>query len=251
MPVLRRRVQRIRVLHAEFLRPRCAARASASRSDADSRAPPHLNADYATNNLGLTAADGATSVALISALSALGRVVRPLPPFPLPLTHTLYAYYYYCAQLLGLLGDKCGHVNALAVCQGMGAVAQMAVWPFARGRAGLMGFCALYGFFSGGFVSLVRAFRDTILYMVDSYLTTTTAQYPVGKRLSWHFHARREFDSVGCVQLRRICTARNTSRMLRGGYFLGISYVASVFTAGDRRSPPLPSFLVGVCSQVP
>ncbi|KII88067.1 hypothetical protein PLICRDRAFT_176807 [Plicaturopsis crispa FD-325 SS-3] len=86
--------------------------------------------DYATNNLGLTAADGATSVALISALSALGRVI------------------------LGLVGDKCGHVNALAVCQGMGAVAQMAVWPFARGRAGLMGFCALYGFFSGGFVSL-------------------------------------------------------------------------------------------------
>ncbi|THU86596.1 MFS general substrate transporter [Dendrothele bispora CBS 962.96] len=86
--------------------------------------------DYAQNALGRSAKDGATSAALISALSAVGRV------------------------LLGLFGDRFGHITTLILCQGFGGIAQMTVWPFIHNLPGLMGFSSFYGFFSGGFVSL-------------------------------------------------------------------------------------------------
>ncbi|KAK7437261.1 hypothetical protein VKT23_018702 [Stygiomarasmius scandens] len=86
--------------------------------------------DYARNALGRSAKDGATSAALISALSAVGRV------------------------LLGFFGDRFGHITALIMCQGLGGISQMAIWPFTRDLSGLMGFSSFYGFFSGGFVSL-------------------------------------------------------------------------------------------------
>ena len=40
------------------------------------------------------------------------------------------------------------------MCQGLGGISQMAIWPFTRDLSGLMGFSSFYGFFSGGFVSL-------------------------------------------------------------------------------------------------
>lgn len=86
--------------------------------------------DYARNNLNRTPQDGANSASLISALSAVGRII------------------------LGVFGDRFGHINSLVLCQAMGAVSQMVVWPFTRSLSGLMGFASLYGFFSGGFVSL-------------------------------------------------------------------------------------------------
>jgi hypothetical protein len=58
-------------------------------------------------------------------------------------------------QLLGIFGDHFGHLHALVICQGIGGIAQMAIWPFTKNAGGLFSFCGLYGFFSGGFVSLV------------------------------------------------------------------------------------------------
>lgn len=86
--------------------------------------------DYATNNLYLTPPNGATSTAIISGLSALGRI------------------------LLGIFGDYFGHLNALIICQGMGGLAQLVFWPTVKTFTELLLFCGVYGFFSGGFVSL-------------------------------------------------------------------------------------------------
>jgi len=36
----------------------------------------------------------------------------------------------------------------------MGAISQIAVWPFTTSAGGLYAFCCYFGFFSGGFVSL-------------------------------------------------------------------------------------------------
>jgi len=40
------------------------------------------------------------------------------------------------------------------LCQCMGGIAQMAIWPFAGSLSGLMAFSSIYGFFTGGYVSL-------------------------------------------------------------------------------------------------
>ncbi|KII90710.1 hypothetical protein PLICRDRAFT_106032 [Plicaturopsis crispa FD-325 SS-3] len=109
--------------------------------------------DYATNHLALSPTDGAASVALISGLSAIGRV------------------------LFGVFGDKFGHLNALAICQGMGAVAQMGVWPFTRNRAGLMGFCALFGFFPGASLIFYRYPVAAEIHGVNNIASVTGALF--------------------------------------------------------------------------
>ncbi|KAK0443068.1 major facilitator superfamily domain-containing protein [Desarmillaria tabescens] len=86
--------------------------------------------DYAINKLERSAQDGANAAALISAFSAVGRV------------------------LVGIVGDQLGHLPVLSLCQCMGGIAQMAIWPFAGSLSGLMAFSSIYGFFTGGYVSL-------------------------------------------------------------------------------------------------
>ncbi|PBK66138.1 MFS general substrate transporter [Armillaria solidipes] len=86
--------------------------------------------DYAINKLERSAQDGANAAALISAFSAAGRV------------------------LVGIVGDRLGHLPILSLCQCMGGIAQMAIWPFAGSLSGLMAFSSIYGFFTGGYVSL-------------------------------------------------------------------------------------------------
>ncbi|SJL09120.1 uncharacterized protein ARMOST_12496 [Armillaria ostoyae] len=86
--------------------------------------------DYAINKLERSAQDGANAAALISAFSAAGRV------------------------LVGIVGDRLGHLPVLSLCQCMGGIAQMAIWPFAGSLPSLMAFSSIYGFFTGGYVSL-------------------------------------------------------------------------------------------------
>ncbi|KAK0440347.1 major facilitator superfamily domain-containing protein [Armillaria borealis] len=86
--------------------------------------------DYAINKLERSAQDGANAAALISAFSAAGRV------------------------FVGIVGDRLGHLPILSLCQCMGGIAQMAIWPFAGSLSGLMAFSSIYGFFTGGYVSL-------------------------------------------------------------------------------------------------
>ncbi len=57
-------------------------------------------------------------------------------------------------QLVGIVGDRLGHLRILSLCQCMGGIAQMAIWPFAGSLSGLMAFSSIYGFFTGGYVSL-------------------------------------------------------------------------------------------------
>lgn len=52
------------------------------------------------------------------------------------------------------MGDYVGHLTALTICQLIAGIAQMAVWPFCANFPSLMAFSAVYGFFSGGIVSL-------------------------------------------------------------------------------------------------
>ncbi len=57
-------------------------------------------------------------------------------------------------QLVGIVGDRLGHLPVLSLCQCMGGIAQMAIWPFASSLPSLMAFSSIYGFFTGGYVSL-------------------------------------------------------------------------------------------------
>ncbi|KAG7442941.1 MFS general substrate transporter [Guyanagaster necrorhizus] len=92
--------------------------------------PTFYTPEYARNELHHTAQGGANALALQSGLSAVGRV------------------------LTGLMGDRVGHLTALSICQLIAGIAQMAVWPFCANLPSLMAFSAVYGFFSGGIVSL-------------------------------------------------------------------------------------------------
>ncbi|KAK0194560.1 major facilitator superfamily domain-containing protein [Armillaria mellea] len=92
--------------------------------------PTFYTPEYARSRLQRTAQDGATALALQAGLSAVGRV------------------------LTGLMGDYVGHLTALTICQLIAGIAQMAVWPFCTRFPSLMAFSAVYGFFSGGIVSL-------------------------------------------------------------------------------------------------
>ncbi|KAK0205474.1 major facilitator superfamily domain-containing protein [Desarmillaria ectypa] len=92
--------------------------------------PTFYTPEYVRNRLQHTAQDGATALALQAGLSAVGRV------------------------LIGLMGDCFGHLTALSICQLIAGIAQMAVWPFCGSFPSVMAFSAVYGFFSGGIVSL-------------------------------------------------------------------------------------------------
>ncbi|KAF5343899.1 hypothetical protein D9758_012110 [Tetrapyrgos nigripes] len=85
---------------------------------------------YIQNALGRTAQDGATAAALIAGFSALGRIV------------------------MGHVGDRIGPAYTLIICQTISAIFQMLFWPFVRNYSGGLAFSSLFGFTSGGFVTL-------------------------------------------------------------------------------------------------
>ncbi|KAK0202589.1 major facilitator superfamily domain-containing protein [Desarmillaria ectypa] len=99
--------------------------------------------DYAVNGLGRNAQDGANAAALISGFSAVGRV------------------------LLGIVGDHFGHLHILSLCQSLGGIGQMAIWPFTHSLAGLVTFTSFHGFFTGGYVRLYPVVAAD-LYGVES-----------------------------------------------------------------------------------
>ncbi|KAG7440738.1 MFS general substrate transporter [Guyanagaster necrorhizus] len=108
--------------------------------------------DYAINKLERSAQDGANAAALISAFSAAGRV------------------------LVGIVGDQLGHLPVLILCQCMGGIAQMAIWPFAHSLSGLMAFSSIYGFFTGGYVSLYPVVAAD-LYGVEGLASITGVMF--------------------------------------------------------------------------
>ncbi|KAK0467019.1 major facilitator superfamily domain-containing protein [Desarmillaria tabescens] len=108
--------------------------------------------DYVVNKLGRNAQDGANAAALISGFSATGRV------------------------LLGIVGDRFGHLYVLALCQFLGGIGQMAIWPFTHNLAGLMAFTSFYGFFTGGYVSLYPVVAAD-LYGVEGLASITGVMF--------------------------------------------------------------------------
>lgn len=108
--------------------------------------------DYVVNRLERDAQDGANAAALISGFSALGRV------------------------FLGVVGDHFGHLHVLSLCQFLGGVGQLAIWPFTRSLAGLMVFTSFYGFFTGGYVSLYPVVAAD-LYGVEGLASITGVMF--------------------------------------------------------------------------
>ncbi|KAK7047267.1 hypothetical protein VNI00_006498 [Paramarasmius palmivorus] len=100
--------------------------------------PTFYNPEYARVRLHRDGTDSATTLAIQAGLSAIGRV------------------------LAGWLSDYVGPILALTVCQVLSGIAQMVYWPFCDSFASVSGFAAVYGFFSGGIVSLSPVFLAEI-----------------------------------------------------------------------------------------
>ncbi|KAI8896999.1 major facilitator superfamily domain-containing protein [Globomyces pollinis-pini] len=80
---------------------------------------------------GMSATDGALIVGLLNGASAFGRIA------------------------LGFNADLLGHVNSLCLCISVASLATLLLWPFSTTFAILTTFGIIYGFFIGGFVSLL------------------------------------------------------------------------------------------------
>ncbi|EEB97713.1 hypothetical protein MPER_02916, partial [Moniliophthora perniciosa FA553] len=108
-----------------------------------------------------SAQDGATAAALISGSSPVARIV------------------------MGHIGDRIGPAYGVALCQGVSGLSQLTLWPFISNFAGSLGFAALYGFFSGGWVSLAASIygADRLAtvagVMFSSYIPGTLAGPPI------------------------------------------------------------------------
>jgi len=85
---------------------------------------------YAREVADLSPQDGAILVAIVNACSAIGRVV------------------------LGFVADHVGRMNSLCLCVFGGALSVL-LWPLCTTYPTLVVFAACYGFFGGGFVSLM------------------------------------------------------------------------------------------------
>ncbi|KXS19153.1 MFS general substrate transporter [Gonapodya prolifera JEL478] len=81
--------------------------------------------------VGLTSGQGSFVLGLTNGVSAVGRIV------------------------LGLTADQLGHLNAFTVCELVAPIAALVIWPFCKSMASLCVFAAVFGFFSGGFISLM------------------------------------------------------------------------------------------------
>jgi MFS family permease len=80
---------------------------------------------------GMTKSEGALILGLVNGASAAGRI------------------------LLGLNADFAGHLNTLFVCIFVASCSVLFIWPFATSFGILVFFGVMYGFFIGGFISLL------------------------------------------------------------------------------------------------
>lgn len=83
------------------------------------------------DSVGLSAEIGATMLSIVNGLSIAGRI------------------------LMGVIADRIGHINALIICLGISGVDMLVFWLFGNSVAMLSIFSIIYGFFAGGFISLV------------------------------------------------------------------------------------------------
>ncbi|KAK9765400.1 hypothetical protein K7432_006313 [Basidiobolus ranarum] len=86
--------------------------------------------NYAVFN-GMSASQGALITGFINGASAVGRVV------------------------LGLVADKLGRINAIALCVLLDSIIILVFWPFASTFSSVFAFSILYGFFGGGYISML------------------------------------------------------------------------------------------------
>lgn len=56
--------------------------------------------------------------------------------------------------MIGAFADKTGHVNGYSVCMMAAPIFTLVIWPFATSMGVLCLFGILFGFFSGGYISL-------------------------------------------------------------------------------------------------
>ncbi|ORX98003.1 MFS general substrate transporter [Basidiobolus meristosporus CBS 931.73] len=101
---------------------------------------------------GLSTSQGALLVGIVNATSAAGRIV------------------------LGSVADKVGRVNMLFVCIAISSLDILLFWNFARQFAAIAGFVILYGFFAGGYISLIPVVTAD-LFGVQGIATTTGLVY--------------------------------------------------------------------------
>jgi predicted MFS family arabinose efflux permease len=57
--------------------------------------------------------------------------------------------------ILGYQADKFGHCNLLLVCLVLSSLSVLLIWPFCTSFSSLLAFASIYGFFNGGFFSLL------------------------------------------------------------------------------------------------
>jgi MFS family permease len=81
-------------------------------------------------NAGMTSQQGALALGLSNASSAIGRIV------------------------IGAFADRLGHINGYSICMILTPLFTLLIWPFATSFGVLCLFGILFGFFSGGFISL-------------------------------------------------------------------------------------------------
>ncbi|KAI9024658.1 major facilitator superfamily domain-containing protein [Hyaloraphidium curvatum] len=95
---------------------------------------------YATN-AGMTGTQGSLALGLSNGASAVGRI------------------------LIGAFADRLGHVNSYTICLSLTPLFVLLIWPFATSFGVLLLFSILYGFFSGGFISLFPTIVATLFGM--------------------------------------------------------------------------------------
>ncbi|KAJ3343603.1 hypothetical protein HDU93_007484 [Gonapodya sp. JEL0774] len=82
-------------------------------------------------SVGLTSGQGSFILGLTNGASAVGRIV------------------------LGLSADNLGHLNAFTLCELIAPLSALLIWPFCKSFGTLSAFAVVFGFFSGGFISLM------------------------------------------------------------------------------------------------
>jgi MFS family permease len=76
--------------------------------------------------------------------------------------------------LPGLLADRFGRFNLMIICTGMSGVITLALWLPGQSNAATICFAAVFGFFSGGYVSLTPALVAEISSIQDIGLRTAS-----------------------------------------------------------------------------
>ncbi|KAJ2997793.1 hypothetical protein HDV02_005162 [Globomyces sp. JEL0801] len=80
---------------------------------------------------GMSQSDGALIVGLLNGASGIGRI------------------------FMGFCADRFGHINMLLICVTVGSLSILLIWPFATTFPLLTTFALTYGFFMGGYISLL------------------------------------------------------------------------------------------------